>query len=151
MSREGDAWLRRLTMGCIGLAVGIVAWLVLAYLNIPKEMLFSGDVTASAAGWGARSVPAMPAYPIFFALLFLVVRWWRLGDPLRRTRLSIWSVVWCAIWGAIAAEPVGLDPVRHSILAIVVAVSVQLASPWIPIFRRSQIVAKADTKVGETA
>lgn len=150
-NQEGDAWLRRLTLACIGLAVGIVAWLVSVYLNIPKEMLFSGDMGSRVSGWGARSVPAMPAYPIFFALLFLVVRWWRMADPLRRTRLSIWSVLWCAIWGAIAAELVGLDPVRHAILAIVIAVSVQLASPWIPVFRRSQIVATADTSVGEVA
>ncbi len=150
-SHAGDPWLRRLTMACIGLAIGIVAWLVSVYLNIPTEMLFSSEPVAKTAGWGARSLPAMPAYPIFFALLFLVVRWWRLADPLRRTRLSVWSVLWCAIVGAIAAELVGLDPNRHAILATVIAASIQLASPWMPVFRRYQILATADTKAGGVA
>ncbi len=71
-------------------------------------------------------------YVAYLGFLFLILRWWRLADPLRTHRLSVWSVGTCifAAWllGSFLSfpQPWGLA------LATIIAMSIQLASPWVP-------------------
>ena len=69
---------------------------------------------------------------LYFALLFAMLRWWRLAEYTRRTRMSLVSVGLCICGAWIASlvcwypQPTGLA------IAGVVAVATQLVSPWLP-------------------
>ncbi|MFN9592113.1 MAG: hypothetical protein ACK56G_05335, partial [Pirellulaceae bacterium] len=86
--------------------------------------------------WGSfyeeNGVPTLPVYLIHFGLLFGMVRWWRMADPLRRRRLSLLGLA-----SALALETLltGLIPIAQPwgwAIAAGIAGTVSLASPWIP-------------------
>lgn len=67
----------------------------------------------------------------YFCLLFAVMRWWKMADPLRRTRLSIWSVFLCGLVAyMIPAVGIPFPQPWGVIVAVAIAVAVQMASPW---------------------
>lgn len=143
--REGDIWLRRLTMGGIGLITGLVSCSLASYLNLNVSLLMEPDLTSlSTPGpvW-LTTVPAVPAYLLFFIVLFGIIRWWKQADPTRKTRLSNWSVAVCLIWAALFSHFMGLDPVWNCILAVVISSSTQLAAFWLPTAVRQQIQLSA--------
>ena len=76
--------------------------------------------------------PRMIAFLAYFGFLFLTVRWWRFADPIRGSRLNIWNTAATVFWAWLLSnmflpfpEPWGL------MLAITIAISVQLSSPWL--------------------
>lgn len=86
--------------------------------------------------WGSfyeeNGLPTLPVYLIHFGLLFGMVRWWRMADPLRRRRLSLLGLA-----GALVVETIltGLIPIAQPwgwAIAAGIAGTVSLASPWIP-------------------
>jgi serine/threonine protein kinase len=87
--------------------------------------------------------PSMRASAVYFALLLLVARWWRLADYTRSHRLSLWSVV-VSIGFAFGAgvlwwypQPTGM------VVAGMIAVATQLASPWLASSRRVEMAKNA--------
>jgi hypothetical protein len=62
--------------------------------------------------------------------LFLLVRWWRQADPLRRSRLSIWSVICTLVVAMIAAALWQFPQPWFLAVAGSISVAVQLSSPW---------------------
>jgi len=72
----------------------------------------------------------------YFGFLFVILRWWVQSGWLRHTRLSLWSVGCCVFWayllhfGWFFPQPAGM------MITAVIAVSVQLASPWLPYSQR---------------
>jgi len=75
--------------------------------------------------------PTISSNLIYFGLLFLFLRWWKLADIGRRHRFDVWSVAGCALWAYILAEVISFPSAWGAGLAAVIAASVQLASPRI--------------------
>jgi len=79
----------------------------------------------------ADGTPTLASYLVYFGLLFVVLRWWRQADPVRTSRLSLWATAWCIAWAWLLTllwwfpQPWGLT------LAGIIAMSTQLASPWV--------------------
>jgi hypothetical protein len=130
---EGEGLPRRLVLAGIGAAVGLFAFAVGEFFHlplVPAESGLLGDELPQALYHESGSLRAsgMMAH---FALLFGAIRWWKAVDPLRRTRLSLWSVaVTCvAAWGVHqllpVPQPAGL------LIAGGLAIAAQMASPWI--------------------
>lgn len=128
---------RRLAMLTAGLAIGAVAcglanWLMLGILD-------HDHWTAHAfrrADWlpavhGPDGAPLLAAYLIYFAGLFAVLRWWRLMDPLRRVRLSIWATAVCLLWAWVLHSLCRFPQPWGLVLAATMSVAIQLAAPWI--------------------
>ena len=130
---EGEGLPRRLVLAGIGAGVGLFAFALNEFFmlslvpgrsdvlasNLPQA-LYHNDGTIRASGMMAH-----------FALLFGGVRWWKSVDPLRRTRLSLWSVavVCVAAWGVQQVLPV---PQPTGILvAGGLAIATQMSAPWI--------------------
>jgi hypothetical protein len=137
---EGDEWLRRLTMLGIGFGTGLTAFFTAGLLNVDPSTLDAPEV--NPLHWTpfvVTGVPLLPAYLIFFTILFGIIRWWRNVDPTRRTRLSVWSVGLALIWAAVFSHLLEFAPVWNCIIAVVVSISVQLASPWLHPDRRLEI------------
>lgn len=70
------------------------------------------------------------AYLAVFGSLFVVLRWWRQADPLRPARLRFWSVIWCVIVAGVVAGLWRFPQVWMPMVAAVMAISIQLSSPW---------------------
>ena len=72
----------------------------------------------------------------YFAMMFALVRWWRLAEYTRDKRLSLWSVAACVFAAWLLhffwwfPQPTGM------LVAGIVAVATQLASPWLPPSKR---------------
>ena len=66
-----------------------------------------------------------------FAMLFALLRWWRPVDPLRRHRLSLWSVA-VAVVGEWAVHQVLPIPQPFGmVIAGGIAIAIQMSAPWI--------------------
>jgi len=132
--RQGDPVLRRFVMLGVGLLFGLIAFetgprllkiVLVNEVNVPH---------VSVDGRGAYSIEGQPevmGYLAYFGFLFLLLRWWKQADPLRGSRLSLWSVIVCVFWaGALCVfwpfpQPWGM------MMAGTISLAVQFASPWV--------------------
>ena len=81
--------------------------------------------------------PLIYTYLAYFGALFAIVRWWKQADPLRGTRLSLWTTgftvfaAWMVDWFWSFPQPWGV------MTAAIISTSVQLVSPFVPEHERS--------------
>lgn len=74
----------------------------------------------------------LPFSAMYFAAMMVLLRWWRLAEYTRRVRLSLVSVGLC-VCGAWIAHLLCWYPMPAGMaVAAVMAVAVQLVSPWLP-------------------
>ncbi|KAA5543916.1 serine/threonine-protein kinase [Roseiconus nitratireducens] len=130
---EGEGLPRRLVLAGVGAGVGLAAYGLNEFLMLPMQVSDSGllgrdlpqalyrdDGTIRAAGMMAH-----------FAVLLGAIRWWKPVDPLRRTRLSLWSVavVCVAAWGIHQFLP--MPQPAGILIAGGLAIATQMSAPWI--------------------
>jgi hypothetical protein len=132
--RLGDFWLRRLTLAGIGVALGIASFGLASFLGV--GLIESNETTAARAS-GAASVFSHLLYP---ALVFALPNWAALADPLRKTRLSLYQVGICLLCTMFSALLMHMNATWQSVLVAIIAVSIQLAAPWIAPAQREQLV-----------
>lgn len=127
---ESDAWRRRVVLLALGLGVGAAAW------GLGDRVLLV-DLHAAQNTWHvpATSLPSVDAnlltrFLVFFAAVFAVPTWWKQTDPLRKSRVNLFTLGWCVLWSGIVSvfwpfpQPWGL------MLAATISLSTQLAAPW---------------------
>ena len=140
--RNGDHMVRRFVMLVLGIGLGIVAygsqsWLLVSLPHewanrFPPANRFAPDLYDSVGH------PNIMAYGAYFGLLMVFLRWWRQADPLRGSRLSIWSTGVTAgvaylltiFWNF--PQPWGL------MVALTTSIAVQVASPWHDVHERTR-------------
>ena len=132
----------RLAMMGIGLVIGVFAFFAAGSCDIDLTQMAAEDFQArQTQQFVFAGIDVFPAYLIFFAVLFGILRWWRQSDPIRRTRMSILSVAVCLVVAAVFSHLLSLPLTGNCILAVVISVSVQLASPWFHPNNREEICA----------
>ena len=131
---EGEGLPRRLVLAGIGAGLGATAYTVNDFLMLPMDGSIARDVDATnlpQALYDPSGTPMVSALMAHFALLFALLRWWKPVDPLRRSRLSMWSVAvavvaeWCVHQLLPIPQPMGM------LIAGGLAITVQMAAPWI--------------------
>jgi hypothetical protein len=145
----------RITLLSLGAAVGLAAWFLSGALLLkspgwgePVDIGY-GLVSHEMLGWseGSQNPATVMSYVAYFAFLFLLARWWRQAEYTRTTRLSLWTVVVCvgAAWLLHVfwwfPQPTGM------MVAGVMAMATQLASPWMPPSQRRAISERAQQSV----
>jgi hypothetical protein len=138
---EGDPMRRRFVMLLVGLGLGLFGYGVDQFLLADPSWgplaLTPGDIdgykqslfeSSTAEGLKAASLKGYLAY---FAFLFPALRWWRQADPWRISRFSIWGTLVCICWAWVLHVAWPFPQPWGVMLAAMIAVSVQLASPWI--------------------
>jgi arginine exporter protein ArgO len=146
-SRGGEPVRRRFAMLVMGLTLGAAAFGVqqVLYIN-PQNVMDLPQVTDGAKSAGAYSsamLPLLPAYLAYFAGIFVVLRWWKQVDPLRSTRLCIWTTGLCVLWAAVLEmfwhfpQPWGL------MLVASISIAAQLSAPWINTAQRAKLKVEA--------
>jgi hypothetical protein len=146
----------RISLLLLGTLVGLSAWFLgdALMLKMPgwSEPINVGKglITHEMLGWQQTDQfvnPAAAVYVAYFAFLFLVPRWWRQTDFTRDSRLSIWSGVTCVMWAWLLhmfwwfPQPLGM------MAAGVIALSTQLASPWMPPSQRRALSEAPESSV----
>jgi hypothetical protein len=147
-----------------GAVVGILAWLIADWLMVPKALWNNNfgislheslmGNTLGLGGWNTETsqyadstltqfgqIP-LQVYAAYFAFLFVLIAWWEQAESTRRARVSVWSILWCGflawllhfIWWF--PQPLG------TLLAGLMAFSLQFASPWISPSRRRAITGQ---------
>lgn len=138
---EGDDILRRFVLLVGGLLIGLAAFVasdvlmirlttheMFNVLDLPSEII-PQRIYASDGAFG------LTPFLAYFATLFVVLRWWRQVDPLRKSRFSLWATIvvafiamlipWQIPWGFL--------------LAITISVAVQLSAPWMNTQERNRL------------
>lgn len=140
---EGESFGRRFVMLLAGLVTGVVAFASGQFLGVSV----SNDMTVHslpafdlpASIYGADGSPTLPAFLVYFAGLFVILRWWVQADPLRETRVSLWATAACVLWAWLIhifwpfPQPWGF------MLAATISIAVQLSAPWISFRERAKI------------
>ena len=145
---RGDQTLRRVTLLVLGLGVGAVAWLgarqlLVEFTDSPQLQNFV--LFDFSKNFYDTKGPMLGAYLAYFGALFASIRWWKLADPLRRTRLSVWSVGACVL-GAWIVDWIWKFPQPWGVMvAAIISTSVQLAGPQVQPHVRPQ--SPQDTEV----
>lgn len=137
---SGEVWLRRVAMVAIGAVVGIAGWTAADFFGIPLSPP-EGSTSPEFAEFQISGIPVIPAYLAFFMALFGSLRWWHQVDPLRKTRLSLWTVGLCFVWAVLFSHVLGPSAITHGLFAIIVSTSLQLAAPWVGEGQRKKIIS----------
>jgi hypothetical protein len=137
---EGDDILRRFVTMVAGLAIGVAAFAasdmlmihlsnteMFNVLELPRDMIPTGM-------YASDGTPGLTPFLAYFATLFVVLRWWRQVDPLRKTRFSLWATIVCAFVAMLIPWQVPWG----FLLAVTTSVAVQLSAPWIPSSERAR-------------
>ncbi|MEE8452109.1 MAG: serine/threonine-protein kinase [Thermoguttaceae bacterium] len=133
---RGEPMLRRFIMMVMGLGLGAVACLTADVLMVdlpyvPLDLQIGPNYELPSSFYAAGR-PLMMAYLACFGTLFLLLRWWRQANPMRRTRLSILWALPLTILAATAVATVWHFPQPWlPMVAGTIAVAVQLATPWV--------------------
>ncbi len=134
-SAEGDSAVRSFIQLTLGLGVGGVAYLMSEYLMVPWNEIASSRVgELPVQHWkgffAPDSTPLLPAYLAYFPLLMGLVHWWKQADPLRRSRFSLLSVLWCVLMGGLVHLIVPFPQPWGVLVFAGTSIAVQLATPW---------------------
>jgi serine/threonine protein kinase len=143
----------RITLMLLGALIGVIAWgaadALLIQMPTWREPIDAGRglISHEMLGWPRitdGSNPPMHVYVSYFAFLFLLPRWWRQTEFTRNTRMSLWCVIVCMFTAWLLQifwwfpQPYGM------IVAAVIALSTQLASPWMPPSQRRSLAETID-------
>ena len=143
--RRGEALVRRFVMLSVGVCVGLFAFAVSGFLHLdwglqtwvgePELSPFAPEMFTESGG------PKLLGFMLFFSGLFLILRWWKQADPIRRTRLSIWSVGLCLVWGMLIGQFFHFPLPWSCVLAVMISVATQISSPWLSPEQRQQVLS----------
>lgn len=136
--KEGEAVLRRFVMLVLGLVLGAAAYGTVRMLlvSLPAEEGFPEPGYALPAFFSGDGSPTLKAFLASFGTLFLLIGWWKQADPLRPTRLSLWTLLVTVVVAGFVAAAWHFPQPWLPLAAGVISVTVQLASPWVNLHER---------------
>ncbi len=131
---KGEAMLRRFVLLIVGLGVGAVAWCVsdLLMVQLTHDLNFPppNDLLMPTSFYH-NGGPQLLAFLAVFGTLLALVRWWRHTDPLRATRLSLWSMFIASALAGVIAWAWHFPQPWLIMVACTMSASVQISSPWV--------------------
>ncbi|MCA9262266.1 MAG: serine/threonine protein kinase [Planctomycetales bacterium] len=146
---SGDAALRRFTLLVTGMGVGLASFLISQFLMVRPTYLMevAQPLTGNypSALHHADGLPTLFGFMAYFGGLFMIIRWWRQADPLRRVRLGFWSTV-VTVAASVALH--ALCPVpRGFVIAATTSLAIQLSAPWLTAGKRRKLSHQATSEV----
>ena len=133
--REGDPIVRRFVFLVIGLLVGAVSYgfsdLLMVRLPNGVDWDLNRPVRNLENLYDNQGSPLLMAFMTYFGFLYLVPRWWRQTDPLRRVRLSLFFTAVVAFWAWVLHQFWWFPQPWGLMLAVTISVAVQFSSRWV--------------------
>ena len=137
---RGERILRHFILMIVGLGLGLaacgVAEVLLVRLPGDQALVDGPQVNWVPSAFYQDGRPMVMAYLAAFAALLAVLRWWADADPLRNTRLSLWSLLVTVVCAHLIAWVLHFPEPWLMMVAACMSVSVQLSSPWVPTHAR---------------
>jgi hypothetical protein len=139
----GERMLRHFVLMTVGFGLGLLAFGVadVFLVRLPVDHNLTNRVNEAAPHWVPPAFyqdgrPMAMAYVAVFATLLAVLRWWLDADPMRSTRLSLWSLSVTVVIAHFVATAWQFPEPWLMMVAACMSVTVQLSSPWVPIYAR---------------
>ncbi|GAB6185587.1 serine/threonine-protein kinase [Thermopirellula anaerolimosa] len=138
-SGEGDTALRRFIMLVVGLLLGLLGFALMKFFlaDLPFDprgfRMMSGNFRlpwSVPSGFYDGGEPMLPAMIAVFGTLFLILRWWRLCDPMRSQRLTVGSIIVAALASALVATAWEFPLHWLMMPAVATSLTVQMSAPW---------------------
>ena len=131
---QGETVLRCFFMMVLGLGLGVLAYALGSYLlvELPSNPDFAPHHSVPPSFFGSDGQPLLPAFVAAFGALFFIVRWWRQANPLRCSRVRLWSLLVSIAIAGVVAYVLDFPQPWLPMLAAAMSVSIQFASPWRP-------------------
>ena len=105
---------------------------VIEHVGVPAMSLPALDLVPTSSGmYASDGSPLLPTYLVYFGGLFLILRWWKQADPLRKTRLSVWATAACVLWAWVLNMFWQFPQPWGFMLAATMSIAVQLSAPWL--------------------
>jgi serine/threonine protein kinase len=139
---EGEGTMRRLVLAGVGAGVGAITFATSDLLMVPLSQGMIRDVDVSTLPqtlYDSAGAPSMTALMAHFALLFASLRWWKTVDPLRQTRLSLWSVAVAVVAEWAVHQLLPIPQPAGMMIAGGTAIVVQMSASWISPSKTRQI------------
>lgn len=133
---EGDWAIRSFVQLTSGFAIGLVAYILSNYLMVPWDQIAQAPSGRDLpvihwSGFFADGEPLLPAFLAYFPLLMGSIQWWKQVDPLRRSRFSLWAVIWSVVVASFMHLIIPFPQPWIAIMAAGTSIAIQLSSPWI--------------------
>lgn len=133
---EGDAAVRCFVQLTLGLGIGAIAYGLSEFLMVPWTTIAHdkfGDLPVQRwRGFFADdNAPLLAAYLAYFPLLMGLVHWWKQADPLRRTRFSLFSVLWTLLMAGIVQLIIPFPQPWGALVFAGTSIAVQMSTPWV--------------------
>ncbi len=137
---------RRFVQFFAGLLLGIAAfglsrWLLFDLSAVDLGIEDFPTLWIPATMYDVDGTPLLAAFLVYFGSLLLVIRWWRLVDPLRRRVFQCGGVIWIGLAAWLLAELWRFPEPWGILVAVNMAVALQVASRWYSPRRREVIAA----------
>lgn len=150
-SSEGEGLTRRLSASFLGAGIGVIAYLLADVLMVPLDQGLTREIDATALPvtfYQTTGLPTAAAMMAHFAILFALLRMWKPVDPLRRARLSLWtvSVAVVAEWGVHQMIPIP-QPAGMLIVGGIVMMT-QMSAPWVKTDSVSPLISSRQATYG---
>ena len=130
---KGEAMLRRFVLLIVGLGLGALAWgasqLLMVELTYDPNFPPPHDLQMPTSFYNGG--PQVLAFLAVFGTLLALVRWWRHTDPLRATRLSLWSMFIASALAGVIAWAWHFPQPWLIMVACTISAAVQISSPWV--------------------
>ena len=138
--KSGDAFIRRLVQGTIGMGVGATAFALQQFLMFGDIRLLHAEGTGIFNGgrlgriniMDAQGLPTMAGYMLFFSLLFVARRWWWQADSFRSARFRISSTLVSLFLGFVLTAVLPFPNNLGATWALAISAVVQLSAGWTP-------------------
>ena len=137
---RGEPILRRFAMLVVGLGLGASSFGLDQLLMVRLPFQNSIRPAQWHIDWDFYNrldgAPHLGAYLAYFGLMFFLVPWWRQADPLRPSRVRIGSIAWTLGVALLLNLFCPFPQPWGAIVATIISLSVQLASPTVPKINR---------------
>jgi hypothetical protein len=137
--RSGDAVVRRLVQGTIGIGVGAAAAFLQHFLLLTESRMLQYESRAGEIGQigqltvrDSAGMPTMAGFMVFFGFLFLARRWWWQIDSFRKARFRISSALVTLIPVAVLTMAAPIPDILGATWALAISAVVQLSAGWTP-------------------
>ncbi|QDV21854.1 serine/threonine-protein kinase [Aureliella helgolandensis] len=135
-AEEGDWAIRSFVQLTCGFAIGLFAYALAEFLMVPwSSIAQEGWREFPVRHWhgffDAQQQPLLPAFLAYFPLVMGLTHWWKQVDPLRRTRFSIWPVIWSILMAGVVHLIIPFPHPCGALIAACTSIAIQLSSPWI--------------------
>ncbi|MCI0639570.1 MAG: serine/threonine protein kinase [Gemmataceae bacterium] len=142
-----DSWTRRLVLMGMGVGLGIIGlwldgfqlpWFGNGPADSMRPLVSPGEASRHPV-YGLlypdnRTLPVFFGYLSYFGLMFLALRWWKMGEETRAQRFSVQAVGATAFWAYVLLFllPAAAQRQEAFLALLLTSAIVQLVSPWTP-------------------